>query len=181
MFRTMIRSRAAQQPANHHQAFDVHSPDSPTRPAPRQQRRASTLWRPALAAAALLLLLLWLRRTWLSQPAADVHVLSDPKPRGAAAHAADHARATQLAGAPPSNVIVRLPGPRPLPFPPKQINDALLRAVVDECVKQQETYIYVHGSEASVVSSADFLSSVLSRPCPIVDIMLAAEHRSFGL
>jgi len=100
----------------------------------------------------------------------------------AAAHSDGDARAAALATAPPLHVTIRLPGaPRPLPFPSPSINDALLRAVVEECAKRQETYILVAGTEGAVVASTDFFASVSSRRCPPVDIMLAAEHRSIGL
>ncbi|KIY92486.1 hypothetical protein MNEG_15476 [Monoraphidium neglectum] len=164
------------------------SPGSPSKPGrllpTRRSLAGAAAARPraALAAALALCVLLLLfaarRRSVSGGSEAGALAASAAAARLAAGHAA---RAAELAAAPPIHAAVQLPGPRPLPFPPPAVNDALLRAVVGACAERQETYVYVHGSEAAVVASADFVSSVLSRPCPPVDIMLAAQHRSIGL
>jgi hypothetical protein len=150
----------------------------------RRASRRGALWRPtaALAAAACCVLLLlaaahgslsWGRApanpNYRAGAATAATTASAPGGGGGGAAAAGHAR------------HVRLPGPRPLPFPPPAVNDALLRAAVSACAQRQETYIYVDLEQAAVVASTSFNASVAARPCPLLDIMLGFEHRSIGL
>jgi hypothetical protein len=188
----MMRSRGQQNPGNNNQRYDSSpAPDSaPARAVKRPGDAATASGAPALcrrlalaAALALLLLLFVLRPSTDAplQPANGDRARAITLLSTAAQHHDAAARAAALAAAPPLHTTVRLPGPRPLKFPPPQINDALLRAVADACAQRQDTYILVHGSEGAVVSSTDFVNSVSARACPPVDIMLAGEHRSIGL
>jgi hypothetical protein len=183
-----MRARASQQSADEQGAYLSLPGASFSRDGgSRRASRRGTLWRPTAAlagAAACVLLVLAAAHGSLSWARAPPDA-----PRGARRAAAAATRPPAAGGASGGGAsaaanharAVRVPRPPPLPFPPPEVDDALLRAAVSACAQRQETYIYIDHAAASVVASTSFNASVAGRPCPLVDIMLGFEHRSIGL